>query len=204
MNLRNLTLLVILILVAIFAGLNWSLITAPAQLNLLFAHASAPLGLVLLSVIALLTVLYFFFIAMVETGALLEIRRYARQVEQARKLADKAEASRFAELKTFLEKDLSALKSGQESLKEHTASVVEQGRGALSLEHDTLKSQLNELGNRVNNHSELLKSELLSRLQELQSALAADVEKAGNGLAAYLGEIEDRLSAAAGKDAAGE
>ncbi len=193
MNLRNLTVLVILLLVALFAGLNWQLFTAPNEINLLFTRVSAPLGLILLGVIALLSLLYFIFIAVIETGALIEIRRYARQVEQARKLADQAEASRFAELKQYLETELGALKEAQGALKEHVSSEVGEARKTLSLEHDTLKSQHAEITGRVDARSKQLKSDLLSELERVQQSLAAKVERAGNTLAAYLGEVEDRL-----------
>jgi uncharacterized integral membrane protein/regulator of replication initiation timing len=193
MNLRNLTVLVLLLLVALFAGLNWPLFTAPSEINLLFTRVSAPLGLILLGVIALLSLLYFIFIAMIETGALIEIRRYARQVEQARKLADQAEASRFKELKGYLEQELSALAQGQSGLREHVSFEVGEARKALSLEHDTLKSQHAEISGRVDQRREQLKSELLARLERLERQVSGDVERAGNTLAAYLGEIEDRL-----------
>jgi len=193
MNLRTLTVLVVLLLVAIFAALNWPLITTPAEINLVVTRISAPVGLILLAVIAFLSILYFVFLAMIETSALLEVRRYAREVQQARKLADKAEASRFAELKKFLEAELAGLKSGQEGLREHVGNVVEEARGSLSLEHDTLKSQHGELGQRIDGKAEMLKSELLGRLQRMEEALSADIERAGNTLSSYIGEVEDRL-----------
>lgn len=193
MNLRNLTVLVFLLLVALFAGLNWPLITAPSEINLLFTRVSAPLGLILLGVVALLTLLYFVFIAVIETGSLLEVRRYARQVEQARKLADQAEASRFAELKNYLEQELSALAKGQSDLKAHISLETGEAKKALSLEHDTLKAQHAEISGRVDRDAEQLKAELLKRLEALEQNLSADVERSGNTLAAYLGELEDRL-----------
>ncbi|WP_456446768.1 DNA cytosine methyltransferase [Oceanithermus sp.] len=204
MNLRNLTVLVILLLVALFAGLNWPLFTAPSEINLLFTRVSAPLGLILLAVIALLSLLYFLFIAVIETGALIEIRRYARQVEQARKLADQAEASRFAELKRYLEQELNALAQGQSDLKAHVSLEAGEARKALSLEHDTLKSQHAEISGRVDQKTEQLKGELLARLESLERGLASDVERTGNTLAAYLGELEDRLLGRAGEGEAAD
>ncbi|WP_457629984.1 DNA cytosine methyltransferase [Oceanithermus sp.] len=193
MNLRTLTVTVVLLLVALFAALNWSLITAPAEINLVVTRVSAPLGLILLAVIALLSVLYFVFLAMIETSSLIEVRRYAREVQQARKLADKAEASRFAELKKFLESELSGLKSGQQELRQHVGATVEEARAALSLEHDTLKSQHGELGQRIDGKAEMLKAELLGRLQNVEETLSAEIERAGNTLSSYIGEVEDRL-----------
>jgi cell division protein FtsB len=193
MNLRTLTVTVVLLLVALFAALNWSLIAAPAEINLVVTRVSAPLGLILLAVIALLSVLYFVFLAMIETSSLIEVRRYAREVQQARKLADKAEASRFAELKKFLESELSGLKSGQQELRQHVGATVEEARAALSLEHDTLKSQHGELGQRIDGKAEMLKAELLGRLQNVEETLSTEIERAGNTLSSYIGEVEDRL-----------
>ena len=194
MNLRTLTVLVVLLLVALFAALNWPLITTPADINLVFTRISAPIGLILLAIIALLSILYFVFLAMIETSALLEVRRYAREVQQARKLADKAEASRFADLKKYLETELTSLKKSQDGLREHVGNTVEEARAALSLEHDTLKSQHGELGQRIDGKAEMLKSEMLGRLQRLEEALSADIERAGNTLSSYIGEVEDRLA----------
>jgi len=199
MNLRTLTVLIVLLFVALFAVLNWSLISAPAEINLVFTRVSAPIGLILLAVIAFLSILYFVFLAMIETSALIEVRRYAREVQQARKLADKAEASRFAELKKFLEVELASLKSGQEGLREHVGNTVEEARGALSLEHDTLKSQHGELGQRVDGKAEMLKSELLARLQRMEETLIADIERTGNTISSFVGEVENHLAGRAEK-----
>jgi len=191
MNLRTLTVLVVLLLVALFAALNWSLITTPAEINLVITKVSAPIGIILLAVIALLSILYFVFLAMIETSALLEVRRYAREVQQARKLADKAEASRFAELKKFLEGELGGIKGGQKDLREHVSNAVEEARAALSLEHDTLKSQHGELGQRIDGKTEALKSELLGQLQKMEEILSADIERTSNALTSLIGGAKE-------------
>jgi len=200
MNLRNLIVLVILLLVALLAGLNWQLFTAPSEINLIFTRISAPLGLILLSVIALLTLLYFVFLAVVEAGAMLEIRRHARQLEQARKLADKAEASRFAELKNYLTGELGGLRQELAGLKEHVATEVGEARKALSLEHDTLKSQHAEISGRVDARADQLKADLVARLSHLEKELSASTERSGNALAAFLKELEGRLAGLRNED----
>ena len=52
--------------------------------------------------------------------------------------------------------------------------------------------------------TEQLKGELLARLESLERGLASDVERTGNTLAAYLGELEDRLLGRAGGDEAAD
>jgi uncharacterized integral membrane protein len=103
MHLRNVALLVVLVAVAVFAALNWSVITAPTTLSLGFAEVQAPLGLVLLVMLAAITALFLFYLVYLQTTVLLEHRRHSRELETQRQLADQAEVSRFTELRTLLE-----------------------------------------------------------------------------------------------------
>jgi uncharacterized integral membrane protein len=147
---------VILVGVGIFAALNWTVFTMPTPLNLVLTKTEAPLGVVMLSVTGAITVLYALFLMWLETGALLESRRYGRELQAQRELAENAEASRFADLKGTLERELEAVRRATES--------VSQAVG--------------------------------TRLDQLGGELRADIERSGNTLAAYIGELEDRLGRA--------
>lgn len=103
MPIRNVALLVALAAVAVFAVLNWSVIMAPTTLSLGFAEVQAPLGLVLLGLIALLSVLFLVYAVYLQSSVLLEARRHARELQASRELADQAEASRFTELRDRVE-----------------------------------------------------------------------------------------------------
>jgi uncharacterized integral membrane protein len=103
MPLRSVVLLVVLAAVAVFAALNWSVIMAPTTLSLGFAQVQAPLGLVLLGLIAVLGVLFLVYVVYLQSSALLETRRHARELQTARELADQAEASRFTDLRSHLD-----------------------------------------------------------------------------------------------------
>lgn len=153
MRARTALLLAVLVAVGIFGALNWAVFTAPTPLSFGFWTVEAPLGLILLAVIAGLTLLYLVFLAWLETSALLEARRYGRELLAQRQLAESAEASRFAELKRSLETELGAL----HGLPDAAAR------------------------------------EILTRLEQTEGALRADIERAGNTLAAYIGELDDRL-----------
>jgi|SRR5687768_1113334 hypothetical protein len=111
MHLRNVALLVVLGLVAVFTALNWSVITAPTTLSLGFAEVRAPLGLVLLALLGLLTTLFLLYVVYLQSTVLLETRRHARELQAQRELADQAEASRFTELRGFLDKRLGELEN---------------------------------------------------------------------------------------------
>lgn len=154
MRARTALLLVILVALGIFATLNWSAITAPASLYFVFTHVEAPLGIVLLGVTVVTTMLYALFLTWIETSALLEARRSARELQSQRQLAENAEASRYAEFRTYLQGELAALRTLPE-----TAS-----------------------------------REVIERVDRAEDQLRGEIERAGNTLAAYFGELEDRLS----------
>jgi len=65
----------------IFAALNWTVFTAPSSLSLVLARVEAPLGVIMLTVTAAVTLLYAMLAAWRETSGLLESRRHARELE---------------------------------------------------------------------------------------------------------------------------
>lgn len=107
--------LITLALVGAFAALNWAEFTRKASLSLGLTRVEAPLGVVLLSVIVLLSLLYLLFTVGLETAALLEVKRYAREMLQYKKLAEDAEESRYTELKRFLEAELKRLEEAEKA-----------------------------------------------------------------------------------------
>lgn len=106
MKVRALVLFGVLGLFLVFMILNWTTILAPTTLNLGVANVNAPLGLVMLGMIALLTALFLVFIVYLQTSVLFEARRHAKELQSNRELADKAEASRFTELRQFMDAEI--------------------------------------------------------------------------------------------------
>jgi uncharacterized integral membrane protein len=154
MGSRLLVVLLIVVLVGGFAALNWSAFAARVPLSFLVARVEAPLGLIMLGVLAALTLLYLAFTASRETHALLEGRRQARELEAERRRADQADASRYTELRRYLEAELGALRT---------------------LAEDSSR-------------------QAVARVDRAEEALKGEVERSGNTLAAYIGELEDRLT----------
>lgn len=106
MNVRSLLLILVLALVAVFAVLNWTAFTAPSSLTVGFAQVQAPLGLIMLIALGVISVLFLAYIVFQQAGVIVEARRYAKELKAQRELADTAEASRFTELRTYLEGEL--------------------------------------------------------------------------------------------------
>jgi hypothetical protein len=112
MYLRTLLIVVVLGIVALFAFLNWSAFISPTTLSAGFTTFEAPLGLILLGVTGMLTLLFLIYLVTWQASALMESRRYTRDLQSQREISDKAEASRLNQLQTFLEKELGQLGSG--------------------------------------------------------------------------------------------
>ena len=153
MSLRALLLVLIFIVLAIFTVLNWTAFMTPTTLSLVFTTVQAPLGLMMLVVTALLAALFLAYLVYVQTTVILDARRSARELKAQRDLADQAEASRFTELRSFLELRLQKLESAVMEAQTRTGT----------------------------------------RLDQLGSDLRSAVEGAANTLAAYIGELEDRM-----------
>jgi uncharacterized integral membrane protein len=111
MPLRSVALLIILAAIAAFALLNWSAFLAPTTLSLGFGQVQAPLGLIMLALIAILTALFLGYLLYLQTTVLFEARRHARELQAQRELAAQAEASRFTELRSYLETRLTELEN---------------------------------------------------------------------------------------------
>ncbi len=106
MNLRALAVVLVLAASALFAMLNWPAFTAPTDLKLGFAEVNAPLGLIMLVLMGLVSGVFLVYIVFQQAGVILEARRYAKDLKAQRELADTAEASRFTELRNFLDGEL--------------------------------------------------------------------------------------------------
>ena len=102
MRIWILILLIVFALLALFAMFNVNAFLATSSLSLGFTQVNAPLGLVMLGVVVVVSAVFLAFVAYVQGGALLEGRRLSREMESQRALADRAEESRFVDLQARL------------------------------------------------------------------------------------------------------
>ena len=124
MSLRSLLLLLVGAAIVAFIGVNWSAMTVPTDLNLIFTEIRAPLGLVLLGLMALLSAVFVGLIAYTQGTVLMETRRHAKELSAQRELADKAEASRFTDLRAHLDREVTRL---SESIANNTRATASRG-----------------------------------------------------------------------------
>ena len=157
MKLRTLFLLIVLVAIAAFAALNWNAFIAPSEVSLGVTSVRLPLGMVMLGLLLLLTVLFLAYMVYLQSSSLLETRRHSRELQAHRELADQAEASRFTELRAYLEAELTK-----------QAGLHAESRTAV-----------------------------LARVEQLEHDLRDAMEQSGNTLAAYIGELEERLGRSA-------
>jgi len=153
MRIRTILLLIALCAIAAFAALNWGTFTTPTTLSLGVTDFQAPLGLVMLIFIAVLTALFLIFIITLQTTVLLETRRQARELQTTRTLAEQAEASRYNELRLFIESELQKLDARDQAAAAATTAC----------------------------------------LDRMERELRTAIEESGNTLAAYIGEMDDRI-----------
>lgn len=153
MKLHSLLLLLVLAVIVAFAALNWGVFISPTELSLGYTTVNMPLGLIMLGLLAVVTTLFLVFVVYLQGSVLLEARRHSRELQVNRELADQAEASRFTELRTFLESEL-------------TKQAIQNGES---------------------------REALLARIDRLEQEFQTYMEQSGNTLAAYIGELEDRI-----------
>lgn len=125
MQVRTVLVILVVVLLAAFAALNWSAFVAPTTLSLGFTEVQAPLGLIMLAAAGVLTVLFLAYIVLQQAGVIVETRRYAKELKSHRELADKAEASRFTELRAFLDGELRRLEGQINTVRTELAERID-------------------------------------------------------------------------------
>jgi uncharacterized integral membrane protein len=155
--LRTLLIVLVLGVVVVFALLNWSVFTAPTTLSIGFTTFEAPLGLILLGAIGALTLLFLIYLVYLQATALMESRQYSRELKNQRELADRAEESRFTELRSSLETELrrvtdqivdsnAAMNTRLDGLAHELRSAIEQSTNSLSAYIGEIEDRLERTG----------------------------------------------------------
>src|SRR3954466_6814190 len=91
---------------AIIASLNWSEFTRPEPLSFGLFTATAPVGVTMLVLLGIVLLVFLVSSAIQESRYLLDHRRHTRALHAQRELAEKAEASRFTDLRQHLDSHL--------------------------------------------------------------------------------------------------
>ncbi len=158
MKVRTVLLFLVLLAIVIFTALNWTVITTPTTLSLLVATVEAPLGLIMLGLLLLLTGVFAIFTGYHQTSTLLDARQQTRALEAQRKLADQAEASRITELQNLLTSALLRLEQQSVETRQATAARLDRLeqdlRAAVAQEGTTLSAYIGQLEDRLDRHNQ--------------------------------------------------
>lgn len=153
MKFRTFALLLVLVVIAAFTLLNWSVILAPTTLSLGVSQVQAPLGLIMLGMIALLTLLFLVYVLYLQTTVLMDGRTHAKELQANRKLADEAEASRFTELRAFLDAEFNRINEADVTGKSVSAERIDELERELRMRieqsSNSLAAMLAELDDRL-------------------------------------------------------
>ena len=125
-----------------------------------------PLGLVMLLILVIAVVIFLAHAFYMQSSNLLEARKHTRELDAQRQLADKAEASRFTELRTYLDAQTAATlnrealnaKQLSDQLSAMQAALqlrIEQSDGATAAYMGQLEDRLDRKNNMLNpsNHT---------------------------------------------------
>lgn len=160
MRARLFFIVIAILLVAGFAAQNWSEFNRTTLLSFGLIVAEAPMGIILLGLLALTLAVFLISSIAQESRYLLEYRRNAKALEAQRALADKAEASRFTDLREHLDGHLREIRQGEAiSATEFEKAMVQSQRelrSQLDQMSQTLAARLGELESRIDSRLERL------------------------------------------------
>lgn len=142
------------LVVAGIAALNWPAITRSEAMDFGLITMNAPLGLILLSLLVIALVAFLVSSAVQESRYLMEHRRTSRALHAQHELAEKAEVSRFTELRSHLDNHLN-------ESRQRESMVATEFEKRLMQSHNELRAQLDRM-----------QQMLSSRLGEIESRVA--------------------------------
>jgi len=153
MRTRTTLLVVAILLVAGFAALNWSEIVRSTPLSFGLMVTDAPLGLILLTLLGVTLVLFLAASAAMRTQSLLDYRTHQKTLEAQRDLADKAEASRFTDLRQHLDTHLKEMRERDAIAASEFDKAMLQSRREVQTQMEQmnrmLSARLNEMEQRL-------------------------------------------------------
>jgi uncharacterized integral membrane protein len=161
MRTRTIALVVAILLVAGFAALNWAEVVRPAPLLFGPIVADAPLGLILLGLLAVTLILFIVSSAAIRTQSLMDYRHHQKTLEAQRELADRAEASRFTDLRQHLDTHL-------KEMRERDAIAATEFDKAMAQNRREMQAQMEQMNRMVS-----------ARLNELEHRLETRFERVG-------------------------
>lgn len=168
MRARLFFVVVAILLVAGFAAQNWPefLRTSPLTFGVLVEEA--PVGLIMLGVFAVTMLVFLISSAMQDSRYMMETRRHTKSLQAQRDLAEKAEASRFTDLRQQLDANL------RESRQRESIAATELEKAMVQSQRE-LRNQLETMNRTLDGRLTELENRLEARLERIQPAVPADL-----------------------------
>lgn len=144
--------LTLIILVALAIGgiyfFNWEELNTVGTVSIGFTTMQAPMGLLLLGLFSILCVLFLAYILWLHSTVIVDYHRHTKELKHQRELADKAEASRFSELREFLIKQhmegQQALLRQMEELEDHIYRRVDDSDNSTAAYMGQIEDQIRQ------------------------------------------------------------
>jgi uncharacterized membrane protein YccC len=155
MRARLIFIVAAILVVAGFAALNWAEFTRPTPLSFGILSTTVPLGTVMLTFMAIILAVFLVSSATQESRHLLEHRRHSRALQAQRDLAEKAESSRFTDLRQHLTET-----------RQRTAIAATEFEKSVMQSQRELRAQLEQMN-----------QALLARISELEAHLGPRAER---------------------------
>lgn len=159
MRVRLIVLVVAILLVAGFAALNWSEFLRVTPLSFGLLVTEAPLGLILLGILGITLLTFLLSSAAYRTHNLVESHQHNKALQAQRDLAEKAEASRFTDLRQHLDTQL------RENRQREAIAAAEFEKSMVQSQRE-LRTQLDQM-----NHL------LATRLGEIENRIEARLDR---------------------------
>ena len=103
MKSRVALLTLVIVVIGYLGFFNFATLAQNVPTSLGFTTVEAPLGLILLALTTLMAIFFVAYVIAMQGAWLLESRAHTKEMAAQRELADKAEASRFTELRSAIE-----------------------------------------------------------------------------------------------------
>jgi hypothetical protein len=166
MRFRTIILILAILLVAGFVALNVDEFTRVSVLSLGFTTIQVSLGLVMLLLLIVTLVVFLVSTLYMQSKNVLEARTHTRELNAQRELADKAEASRFTELRAYLEAQTLAAQQRESALGTVLADRFAQQQQVLLARMEqmdnTLAAYMRQLEDRLMNRSGVMTHDISS------------------------------------------
>ena len=189
MRTRTIVLVVAILLVAGFAALNWTEMVRPSTLMFGPIAADVPLGLTMLVLLAVTLVLFLASSLAMRAQSLMDYRQHQKTLEAQRDLADRAEASRFVDLRQHLDTHL-------KDMRERDAIAASEFDKAMLQSRRELQVQMEQINRTISARLTEIEARLDSRFDRIGMPLgAASVPPVQESMAARDARIreEERL-----------